>query len=213
VRLDARSLSVYVVTSSGFVSGRGHLEVGRAAIEGGATALQLRAPTLTDQELLAVAEELEGRCRAAEVLFVINDRVDIAARAGSAGAHVGQGDGPERARTILGDGRVLGVSVSTPEEARAAERADADYLGVTVWSTSTKPEAVGIGLEGLRTVAEATGLPVVGVGGIGPGNARDVLEAGAAGVAVVSTVGAAPDPVAATAALAAAIREARGEAR
>ena len=81
----------------------------------------------------------------------------------------------------------------------------ADYLGVTVWSTSTKPESIARGLDGLREVAAATALPVVGIGGIDASNAAHVLEAGAAGVAVVSAVGAAPDPETATRALVAAV--------
>src|SRR5581483_6145116 len=109
------------------------------------------------------------------------------------------------ARERLGPGRVLGISVRTPSQAHAAERTGADYLGVTVWATPTKPEAVAVGLDGLRAVVAATRLPVVGVGGITAANARRVLDAGAAGVAVVSSVGAAPDPVAAPRELVAAV--------
>jgi thiamine-phosphate pyrophosphorylase len=128
----------------------------------------------------------------------VNDRIDIAIATGAAGAHVGQGDHPETARERLGPKGVLGISVATPEQAKAAEMAGADYLGVTVFATPTKPEAVPLGLDGLRAIVDATSLPVVGVGGIDPSNARHVLAAGAAGVAVVSAVGAASDPVAAT---------------
>jgi thiamine-phosphate pyrophosphorylase len=208
--LDPRVLEVYLITSSGFVPGRGHLEVGLAAIEGGATTIQLRAPELPDAELLRIAAELARRCREAGVLLVVNDRVDVAVAAGAGGAHVGQEDGPGEARTRLADEAVLGVSVSTPEEARSAELAHADYLGVTVWSTSTKPEAMGIGPDGLREIASTSRLPIVGVGGIGAGNADEVIGAGATGVAVVSAVGAAPDPVAAMRELAAAVRAAKG---
>jgi thiamine-phosphate pyrophosphorylase len=210
MRLDRRSLSVYVITSSGFVPERGHLEVGLAAIEGGATAVQLRAPSLADAELLPIARELAERARASDVLFIVNDRVEVAVRAGASGAHVGQDDDPAGARSALGPAAVLGVSVANADEARRAQTVGADYVGVTVWSTSTKPEAVGVGVSGLQAVVDAIELPVVGVGGIGPHNARDVLRAGAAGVAVVSAVGAAPDPVAATAELAAAVREELG---
>ena len=198
--MDARSLSlgVYVITSSGHASGRDHRDVGLAAIRGGADAVQLRAPELSNEELLTLATELAGACRAAGVLFVVNDRVDVAVASGAGGAHVGQDDRLEDARERLGSGRVLGISVGTPEQARAAEAAGADYLGVTVWSTPTKPEAVPIGLDGLRAVVRVTSLPVVGIGGIDASNARRVLGAGAVGVAVVSAVGASPDPVAAT---------------
>ena len=204
--VDPRSLRVYVLTSSGYVAGRGHLEVGLAAIEGGATAIQLRAPELSDPALLPIAAELASRCREAGVVFFVNDRVGVAVDAGADGAHVGQDEDPTAARERLGEGRVLGVSVLTPGEARAAELAGADYLGVTIWATPTKPEAVPVDLHGLRAIIDTTTLPVVGIGGIHIGNAKDVLAAGATGVAVVSAVGAAPDAVAATARLAAVVR-------
>jgi thiamine-phosphate diphosphorylase len=114
---------------------------------------------------------------------------------------VGQGDDPGSARASLGSDRVLGVSVSTAQEARTADAAGADYLGVTIWATPTKAEAEPRGLEGLREVVGSTELPVVGIGGIQAGNAREVLDAGAAGICVVSAVGAAPDPEHATRAL------------
>ena len=141
----------------------------------------------------------------AGALFVVNDRVPVAAAVG-VGAHVGQADDPGAAREILDPAAVLGVSVSTTDEARAAEIAGADYLGVTVWATRTKPEAEPRGLGGLRAIARETSLPVVGIGGIHAGNTAEVLDAGAAGVCVVSAVGAAPDPVRATEALVEAVR-------
>ncbi len=213
--MDAKALPlrVYVITSSGLAPGRGHVEVALAAIEGGASAVQLRAPELNDERLLPLAARLVDPCRDAGVLFVVNDRVDVAVRSGADGVHLGQGDDLEGARERLGPDRVLGISVRTPWQARAAERAGADYLGVTVWTTPTKPEAVAVGLEGLRAVVAATRLPVVGVGGITASNARRVLEAGAAGVAVVSAVGAAQDPVAATRQLVAAVTTSASERR
>jgi thiamine-phosphate pyrophosphorylase len=203
--LDGSSLAVYVVTSGGLAPGRGHRDVAIAAIEGGATAIQLRAPELSDEQLLPLASELAGRCREVGVLFVVNDRVDVAAQT-SAGVHVGQGDDPSDARRRIGSDAVLGISVSSPREAVEARDAGADYLGVTVWATATKPEAAPVGIEGLRAVVEVTSLPVVAIGGIDADNASEVLEAGAVGVAVVSAVAAAPDPVAATRRLVEAVR-------
>jgi len=197
-RLDPRALGVYVVTSSGLVPGRGHRDVAVAAIAGGATAVQLRAKELGDEELAPLAEELAARCRAAGVLFVVNDRVDVAVHSGAGAVHVGQSDELERLRERIGPDVVLGISVEDAEQAQRAEAADADYLGVTVWSTPTKPDARPAGLEGVRAVAGATPLPIVGIGGIGPATTAEVLAAGAAGVAFVSAVGAADDPVSAT---------------
>ncbi len=205
--LETGSLAVYVVTSSGLVPGRGHRDVALAAIEGGATAIQLRAPELSDEQLRPLASDLAERCREAGVLFVVNDRLDVATQAG-AGVHVGQGDDPSEARRRIGSETVLGISVSSSEQAVEAERAGADYLGVTVWGTVTKPEASPIGIEGLRSVVDGTSLPVVAIGGVDADNARKALEAGAAGVAVVSAVGAARDPVTATRRLVRAVRAA-----
>jgi thiamine-phosphate pyrophosphorylase len=205
MRLDPRSLSVYVVTSSRGASGTGHLEIAAAAIAGGATAVQLRAPELTDESLLPLARQIAEACRAAGVLFVVNDRVEVAAAVGG-GAHVGQDEDPEKARGLLGPGAVLGVSVGTVDDVAVAERAGADYLGVTVFSTSTKPDARPIGLDGLSRIVAVTSIPVVGIGGIDAANARDVLAAGAAGVAVISAVADAGDPVAAVAGLVDAVK-------
>lgn len=206
--LDRRSLGVYVVTASGMATGRDHRAVAIAAIGGGADAIQLRAPELRDRELLPLARELAAACREAGVLFVVNDRVDVAASSGADGVHLGQDDDVDGARGRLGPEGVLGVSVGDVEEARAAEEAGADYLGVTVWASPTKPEAVPRDLGGLRAIVAATALPVVGIGGIGPANAGRVIAAGAAGVAVVSAVAAADDPVVATRELVAAVRAA-----
>lgn len=194
--VDPRSLGVYVVTSTGR-SGRGHEDIAAAAIEGGATTVQLRAPELSDEELLPIASRLAARCRDAGVLFVVNDRVEVARSSGADGAHVGQGDDPAGARQRLGPRPLLGISVRSVDEAGAANDAGADYLGVTVWATATKAEAVPLGIEGLRAVVATSPLPVVGIGGIGPSNAGAVLAAGAAGVAVISAVASAPDPTAA----------------
>jgi thiamine-phosphate diphosphorylase len=193
-RLEPRTLDLYVVTTGTLVSGRAHGEIATAAVEGGATAVQLRAPELSDDRLLPLAAVLARTCGEAGVLFFVNDRIEVAIRCDAAGAHVGQDEDVESARGRLGPERILGVSVGDGEEAKAAEAAGADYLGVTVWETATKPEAVPIGLDGLRAVAGATGLPVVGIGGIDIGNAREVLAAGAAGIAVVGAVATADDP-------------------
>jgi thiamine-phosphate pyrophosphorylase len=194
-KLQPRALDVYVVTTGTLVSGRAHGEIATAAIEGGATAVQLRAPELDDDRLLPLAEALARMCGDAGVLFLVNDRVQVAIRCGAAGAHIGQDDDASIVRERLGPERILGVSVASVPQARTAESAGADYLGVTVWATDTKPDAIPMGPEGLRAVARATALPVVGIGGVDARNAREVLAAGAAGVATISAVAAADDPV------------------
>jgi thiamine-phosphate pyrophosphorylase len=195
--VDPDAVGVVVLTSSGFVAGRSHLDVARAAIGGGADVVQIRAPELADAELEELARDVVEACDGSPTLPIVNDRVEVAIREGAAGVHVGQGDGPEFVRARIGD-RLLGVSVSTPEEARRAAAFGADYLGVTVLPTATKPEAEPVGFEGLAAVARASSLPVVGIGGVTADNATNVLDHGAAGVAVVSAVGSAGDMEAAT---------------
>jgi thiamine-phosphate pyrophosphorylase len=199
-------LGVYVVTSTGLVPRRSHRDVALAAIEGGADAVQLRAKEFRDDDLRPIARELAEACRDAGVLFVVNDRIQVAIESGADGVHLGQRDDPANARARLGTGPILGVSVGDPERARTAEAAGADYLGVTVWATTTKPDAEPLGLEGIGAIAAATALPVVGIGGITPDTAGQVIRAGAAGVAVISAVGAADDPVEATRRLVVAVR-------
>jgi thiamine-phosphate pyrophosphorylase len=195
--LEPDALSVIAVTSGGLVPGRDHLDVARAAIAGGATSVQVRAPELAEPELDALARRVVQLCRGSPTLPFVNDHVEVAVASGAAGVHVGQGDEPETARARIGE-RLLGVSVSTPGQARAAESFGADYLGVTVWATATKPKAQPMGLDGFAAVVRASSLPVVGIGGITTSTATEVLAAGGAGVAVVSAIGAADDMEAAT---------------
>jgi thiamine-phosphate pyrophosphorylase len=208
VAVADRSLRVYVVTDRRLQAGRSEVEVVAAAIAGGATAVQLRGKELTGRELVEVGRALRELTRRAGVLFLVNDRVDVALAVDADGAHVGQDDLPAAvARRLLGPGRILGVSAATPEEARAAEAAGADYLGVgSVFATATKADAgAPIGPAGLRAVVGATRLPVVAIGGITADNAVDVMAAGAAGVAVISAVVGAEDVTAAARRLAASV--------
>ena len=195
--MNAEALGVVVLTSSGLVPGRTHLDVARAAIAGGANIVQVRAPELSNDELRELSRTVVKACEGSTTLPVVNDSVEIAVDVGAAGVHVGQTDGPAGVRARLGD-RMLGVSVSTPEDAREAAAFGADYLGITVWATPTKPEALPMGLDGLAAVVAASSLPVVGIGGVSAQNATEVLGAGASGIAVVSAVGAAGDVEAAT---------------
>ena len=191
----ARRLMVYVVTTRTTVPlPRGHRDVAAAALAGGATAVQLRAPELTDRELLPVAVDLVQWCRASDALFIVNDRWEVAVAAGADGVHLGQGDDLAGAREQLRTGQVLGISVRGVDDVSAAVAAGADYIAVTVWPTASKADAAPAGLGTLRAVAVASPVPVVGIGGITAENAAEVIDAGAVGVAVISAVARAPDP-------------------
>ncbi len=210
-RLRSRRLVppvVCVVTAAGLVPDRDHLAVGAAALAGGADMIQLRGPELDALALRPLAERLAERCHAAGRLLIVNNALDVACTAGADGVHLGQSDHPETARRRLGDTLLLGVSVATAGEAHAAAAAGADYVAVTVWSTATKPDAQPVGLAGLAEVVTASPLPTLAIGGITAGNCGDVLARGAAGIAVVSAVAGAADPVTATRELVAAARAA-----
>lgn len=194
----AGRLRAYVVTSAGPGARAQHAEIAAAAIAGGATAVQVRAPELDGAALTELVARVLPGARAAGVLLVVNDRVDVALASGSDGVHLGQGDDFASARAHLLPGQLLGVSVRGSADVPAALDAGADYLGVTVWPTVSKPDAIPAGLETVRQVVAASPVPVVGIGGITAGNAALVLAAGAVGVAVISAVATAPDPVAAT---------------
>jgi thiamine-phosphate diphosphorylase len=210
-RPDPATLGLHVIT--GARPGRDRLSIARAAAMGGADVVQLRAPELAGDELVVLAQAAADLCRSHGVRFVVNDRVDVALAVRADGVHLGQRDSFETARRHLGAAPLLGVSVGGPADVPAAEAAGADYLGVTVWASATKPEARGVGLDGLEAVAAAASVPIVGVGGVNASNAGDVIAAGAAGVAVVSAVSAASDPVGAVRELVGAVRAARAGAR
>ena len=196
--LDPRALRLMIVTSGTVAPGHGHRTLAEAAVRGGASAVQLRAPELSDASLLELATDLAAVCRAGGVLFIVNDRPEIAIASGADGVHLGQSDEPIDARKRLGPEKILGISVADGLQAVAASSAGADYLGVTVWSTPTKPEARGEGPSGLRAVRAAVAIPVVGIGGINRDNLAEVFDAGASGIAVISAVAGALDPEAAT---------------
>ncbi len=193
-----RDYGLYVITFRGAREGRGHLEMAEAALAGGAKAVQLRDKELPGRELLELALRIRSLIdlRRPGTLFLVNDRVDVAAAAGADGVHLGQEDLPcKEARRILGPEAVIGVSASTPEEARRAEKEGADYLGVgPIFPTPSKGDAAPpLGLEGLAEVRRLTRLPLVAIGGITEENVREVMRAGADGIAVISAVYAAPD--------------------
>ncbi len=182
-----------------------------AAIRGGVTVVQYREKAASTRRMIAEARELRQLCRAAGVPFIVNDRIDVALAVDADGVHVGQDDMPAPlARRLIGKGRILGVSAGNVDEARRAEEEGADYIGASpVFATPTKPDAPApMGVEGLRKLAGAVSIPVVAIGGMNAQNARAVMLAGAAGLAVVSAIVGAQDVEAAARAIADAVKEA-----
>lgn len=195
MRPDVR---LYLVT--GETVGRPLADVVRAAVDGGVTLVQLRDKRADRTELAERYARLRDALAGSGVPVLLNDDADAAADVGADGMHVGPDDlAPDDARRRLGPDALIGWSIHRPEQlAEPARLAASDYLAASpVWPTPTKTDTTGpLGLNGvarLRREMPET-LPLVAIGGIGPGNAASVVEAGADGVAVVSAVCAADDP-------------------
>ncbi|MGB9803155.1 thiamine phosphate synthase [Desulfofundulus sp.] len=188
--------SLYVITGDKFSRGRSILEVARAAIEGGATVLQLREKEFTARQLIDVGHQLRRLTREKGVTFIVNDRVDVALAVDADGVHLGQDDLPVgMARRILGPGKIIGISTHSVEQALEAQRQGADYIGVgPVFETHTKDDVQApVGVDLVRQVASAVSIPKVAIGGIKAGNVEEVIAAGADGAAVITAVVAAED--------------------
>ncbi len=188
--------ALYVVLDRTAAGTRSLQEVLEACIAGGCRLVQLREKDWPSGRLLPLAGRLRARCREAEVTFIVNDRVDLALAVAADGVHVGQEDLPAAvARSLLRPGMILGVSTHSLAQARAARDAGADYVAVgAMFATATKVDHELVGPALMRRVRAEVGAPLVGIGGITPENAGEVIRAGADGVAVISAVCGAPDP-------------------
>ena len=196
MKITSEQMRLYAVTDRAWAADEDALMAQiEAAIDGGATIVQLREKHLDEAAFLAEAERFVALCRRRGVISIINDNVDIAAKTGADGVHVGQEDlEAGRARAILGPDKLIGVSTHSAEEARRAQAAGADYLGVgAAFVTGTKTDAKPISRETIRAVTAAVDIPVVAIGGISAGNILELRGCGLAGAAVVSGLFAQPD--------------------
>ena len=189
------NLGLYVITDRKLTRGRDLLQVVAQAIEGGADVIQLRDKSAKGKELFETGLALRALTGPRGVLFIVNDRVDIALAVDADGVHLGQDDLPiGAARALMGPSRIIGASASNPQVARQAEQDGANYLGVgAMFSTPTKPESSAVGPEMLRCIKNTVDLPIVAIGGITEHNVQEVVRAGADGAAVISAVVGADD--------------------
>ena len=212
MKLKNIDYSLYLVTDRGLAGGRSNFEVVKAAVEGGATVVQLREKDCSTREFVQHALAIKDFLRTRRIPLIINDRLDVAQAVRADGVHLGQTDMPlEMAKEILGDSMIIGISAESLEDAIAAERGGADYLGVSpIYATPTKTDtAPPLGLAGLREIRKGVKLPLVGIGGLNRQNCAEVIRSGADGVAVVSAIVAADDPEVAARVLKKIITEAR----
>lgn len=185
-----RDARYYFITDRG-LSKQGNVEDVRAAIQGGVQIVQYREKSLPIRDQIQEALRLRALCRENGVVFLVNDRVDVALAVEADGVHLGQEDMPlPLARRLLGEEKIIGITVGTIKEALEAQRDGADYLAVSpIFPTRTKEDAgQAVGLERIREIRSKADLPLVGIGGIGPRNARQVIEAGADCVCAISAV-------------------------
>jgi thiamine-phosphate pyrophosphorylase len=188
---------LYLVTDRVLARGRSIAWVVEAAVRGGVTAVQLREKSCSTRDFVQLGRELKKRLNPLQVPLIVNDRVDIALEIEADGVHIGQRDmDPAGARRLLGPDAIIGLSIETIEQARAAVSFDVDYLGVgPVFSTATKIDAaLPLGVAALARVRAISRHAIVAIGGIGLENARQVIDSGVDGVAIVSAICAADDP-------------------
>lgn len=160
------------------------------AIMGGCTIVQLREKGGSFQEYFHLAKSVKEITDKYHIPLIINDRADIAIAVMADGVHVGQGDLPAKvARKIIGNDKILGISVSTLEEAVQAEKDGADYIGVgAMYSTNTKTDAVLVSMEELKAIRDNVKVPIVVIGGINKETAGNFSGGLADGIAVVSAI-------------------------
>ena len=185
----------------------------REALAGGVDVLQLREKDAPDDEILTAAAMFRGVCDEHGALFVVNDRADLAVKAGADGVHVGQADAPVAAvREQIGHDALIGLSTHSREELAAGLETDADYVCVgPVYATPTKPDYPAVGLDLVRHAAETVTRPWFAIGGIEGATVREVAAAGARRIAVVRAIRDAPDPRVAAAGLRMAVEEAAAD--
>lgn len=182
--------TLYLVTDHQLMSTKTLEEAVEQAIAGGCTLVQLREKTASSRDFYQNAINVKTITDKYNVPLIINDRIDIALAVGADGVHVGQSDLPAAVvRKIIGNDKILGVSVGSVEKAIEAQKIGADYIGVgALFSTSTKTDANAVSIETLMKIIKEVSIPVVGIGGINAENAVQLKNTGISGIAVVSAI-------------------------
>jgi thiamine-phosphate pyrophosphorylase len=187
---------LYIILDPSVCPARSLTEVLTAAAEAGASIFQYRNKTASMKEAYMEALALRQAAAKAGVLFIVNDRCDLALAVDADGVHLGQGDLPlELARKVMGQDKLIGISTHNPDQVREATAGKPDYLGFgPIFKPGSKQDHDPVvGLEGLRAMRPLTSLPVFAIGGIQIDQVREVTRCGANGVAVISAIIKAPD--------------------
>jgi len=181
---------LYLVTDRNVLRNRDLIQSVEAAIQGGATIVQLREKNCSSLDFYNLAVKLKEVTSKYDVPLIINDRLDIALAVKADGLHIGQEDLPLTVvKEIVGDDMIIGVSTNTLEEALLAEKQGADYVGIgAVYPTDTKLDADYVTLDDLRLIRKAISIPIVGIGGINEENVVEIMGTDIDGVAIVSAI-------------------------
>ena len=195
MKCEKEAMLLYAVTDRRWTGEQTLYEQVECSLKGGVTCLQLREKDLNDEDFLKEALEIKSVCNEYRVPFIINDNVEVAVKCDADGVHIGQCDmGVKKAREIVGDEMIIGVSAQTVEQALSAQADGADYIGVgTVFPTSTKLDADFVDYETLKNICNAVEIPVVAIGGINESNISELSGSGVDGIALVSAIFAADD--------------------
>lgn len=182
--------SLYLVTDRKILGERELFSSVEKAILGGVTLIQLREKDISSLEFYNIAAKLKTVTDRYKTPLIINDRIDIALAVDATGVHVGQSDIPcNIVRKVVGEDKIVGISVSNFEEALKAEKDGANYLGVgAVFPTGTKNDAKSVSLETLKTIKKSVSIPVVAIGGINEKNCKQLIETDIDGIAVISAI-------------------------
>ena len=186
-----------LVTDEKLCLGKSLFLVVQQAAEGGVTMVQLREKEINTNEFIEKALRIKEILKPYKIPLIINDRVDVALAVKADGVHVGQNDMPfELLRKIIPENMIIGLSVETIEQAKKADSFNVDYLGVSpVFTTFTKTDLSSCwGIAGLKTLRSLTKHKLIAIGGINKSNVKEVIQAGADGVAVVSFICSAKEP-------------------
>lgn len=190
MKCKKETMQLYAVTDRMWTGKQTLMEQVEDALKGGATCVQLREKELDEESFLQEAIEMKALCEKYGVPFIVNDNVDIAIKCKADGIHVGQKDMEAgNVRALVGKGMIIGVSTQNVEQAIAAEKAGADYLGVgAMFSTTTKLDAREVTHEMAKKITDAVDIPVVAIGGINKKNILELKGTGVDGVALVSAI-------------------------
>lgn len=201
MKISGKDLLLYAITDRTWLNGRSLLSQVEEVLKNGATFLQLREKNLSYNELVEEAVQIKEIAARYNVPFVINDNIYAAKEAGADGVHIGQDDASYiKAREVLGDGKIIGMTAHNLKEALAAQKAGADYIGTgAVFPTSTKHDTIPLPLDRLREITDNIQIPVVAIGGINHKNILSLKGSGIDGAAVISAIFAQEDVGLATA--------------